>query len=269
MRIYLDGIGVLGPGISGWQAARTVLRGDAPYRPADMSRPSADLLPPAERRRCGDAVKLALHVGIEALHASGASAANLPTVFTSSSGNGEVLHEICETLASAERDLSPTRFHNSVHNAPAGYWSIATGAREPSASLCADRGSFTAGLLEAALLCLDAQRPVLMVSSDTPNPPPLSSASPIAAPFGVALLVNPTMSQASSVGLDVTLTRDGTPTALADTALEQLRQGNTSAQSLVLLAAIASGRTEQVTLEYLPQIHMAVAVGPCATSAAR
>ena len=40
--------------------------------------------------------------------------------------NGQVIHEICEALATDEREVSPTRFHNSVHNASAGYWGIAT-----------------------------------------------------------------------------------------------------------------------------------------------
>ncbi len=45
-------------------------------------------------------------------------------------------------LASAERYISPTRFHNSVHNAAAGYWSIATGATAAANALCAHDASF-------------------------------------------------------------------------------------------------------------------------------
>jgi len=55
----------------------------------------------------------------------------------------------CKTLASDDRSISPTRFHNSVHNAPAGYWGIASGAMTPATVLCAHDASFGAGLLEA------------------------------------------------------------------------------------------------------------------------
>mgnify|MGYP002075717815 CR=1 FL=1 len=34
-------------------------------------------------------------------------------------------------FASDDRLISPTRFHNSVHNAPSGYWSIAARSTRP------------------------------------------------------------------------------------------------------------------------------------------
>jgi len=71
----------------------------------------ANCSPPAERRRYPIPVKLALAVGQEAFQNAGRDAANTATVFTSSSGEGETLHQMCEALASAEREVSPTRFH--------------------------------------------------------------------------------------------------------------------------------------------------------------
>ena len=60
-----------------------------------------------------------------------------------------ICHEICQALALAAREVSPTRFANSVHNAAAGYWSIATGSMMESNVLCAFDASFVAGLLDA------------------------------------------------------------------------------------------------------------------------
>ena len=262
MKAFVDGIGLLAPGISSWSAARSVLSGMAPYSGGEMARPSADLLPPIERRRCGEPAKLALHVGVEALVQSGARADAVPTVFTSSSGNGEVLHQICGTLATAERELSPTRFHNSVHNAPAGYWSIATGSREPSVSLCAYQGSFAAGLVEAALQASAEQRPVLLIACDTVHPEPLHTVCPVIAPFAVAVLLGAAASRASCAAIELTLGRNGEATRLADRALEALRQGNAAARSLPLLAAIAAQRRGTVTIEYLPQLSLAAVVEP-------
>src|SRR5687767_8356979 len=125
---YIEGIGLLGPGLNDWPSGRAVLRGQQPYQAQKTILPAPALLPPAERRRSSEIIKLTLAVGREAITAAGLDAAGLPTVSASSGGDGETCHAICEVLASADRRISPTRFHNSVHNAAAGYWSIATGA---------------------------------------------------------------------------------------------------------------------------------------------
>jgi hypothetical protein len=263
MRVYADGVGVLGPGLDGWAGVRTILRGEAPFAFAEIARPTADLLPPAERRRCGDTVRLALHVGLEAVRHGGARLPELPTVFTSSSGDGEVTHQVCLALARPARDVSPTRFHNSVHNAPAGYWSIATESREPSTSICVFESSFAAGLLEAALQVGTWQRPVLLVAYDAPYPPPLDVLYPMVAPFGVALLLAPAPGPASLGVLTLALDPAAGETPLADPALERLRRGVAAARSLPLLAALARGAATRVALAYLPEIGLAVEVAPC------
>ena len=65
---------------------------------------------------------------------SGIAAPDAAVVFASGDADGENLHHILESLATPEHEVSPTRFHNSVHNAAAGYWNIATGARTPAHS---------------------------------------------------------------------------------------------------------------------------------------
>ena len=130
MRVFVEGVGLLGPGLTGWQASRPVLAGEEAYRAAPTVIGASDLLPVAERRRSPVPVKLALAVGQEAFKNAGRDAAITATVFASSSGEGETLHQMCETLASADRDVSPTRFHNSVHNAASGYWGIANRSHE-------------------------------------------------------------------------------------------------------------------------------------------
>jgi hypothetical protein len=150
MRIFVEGVGLLAPGLPGWQESRAVLAGQAPYLQREVAIPANNMLPPAERRRIGVPVKLALAVGQEAFAQAACDVADIATVFASSSGDGDNIHHICNVLASTERAVSPTRFHNSVHNAAAGYWSIATGCRESSTSLSCYDDSFAAGLLETA-----------------------------------------------------------------------------------------------------------------------
>jgi hypothetical protein len=263
MRVFVDGVGVLGPGLDGWPGARAVLRGEARYAMTEMKPPTADLLPAAERRRCGRPVRLALHVGLEAVRLSGARIATLPTVFTSSSGDGEVTHHLCTALARPEHDVSPTRFHNSVHNAPAGYWSIATESREPSTSLCAFHGSFAAGLLEAGLQAAAEARYVLLVAYDSPYPPPLDVVHPMIAPFAAAFVLAPARGARSLGSLAIELAGAAPETPLADEALERLRRGVAAARSLPLLAALARGERSRAHLAYLPETSLAVEVAPC------
>ncbi|HEY6864854.1 MAG TPA: beta-ketoacyl synthase chain length factor, partial [Burkholderiales bacterium] len=188
MRAYVEGIAVLGPGLAGWEASRAVLAGTAPYRPEAAVVPPSDLLPPAERRRTGLPVKLALAVGREAFLNAGRDASATRTVFTASCGDGQNLHDMCESLARPEREVSPTRFHNSVHNAAAGYWGIATRSREASTSLCAYDASFGAGLLEAmAQVAVDGVA-VALLAYDQPYPEPLHRARPIGGVFAAALV---------------------------------------------------------------------------------
>src|SRR6185437_4923435 len=100
-------------------------------------------------------------------------------------------NEICMTLASGERQLSPTRFHNSVHNAASGYWSIAAAATSASSVLCAYDASFGAGLLEALTQVVVDRTSVLLVAYDAGYPEPLRAARPIPDAFGVAMVLGP------------------------------------------------------------------------------
>jgi hypothetical protein len=172
---FVDGIGLLGPGLSNWAQGRQCLDGSLPYETARCVLPLPMALPSAERRRAGAVVKISLAVGQEAVEASGLQARDLPSVFSSSSGDAVNCHEICAALASNDRLISPTRFHNSVHNASSGYWSIASGAMTSSSVLCARDGGFAAGLLEAMTQCAVDATPVLLVVYDTEYPEPLYS----------------------------------------------------------------------------------------------
>ena len=259
---YIEGIGLLGPGLTGWPDSRAILAGHQPYQPRKSALPSPALLPAAERRRSGAIVKLTLATGLEAIAAAGLNAACLPSVFSSSGSDGENCHAICEMLASDDRQISPTRFHNSVHNAASGYWSIATGAMAASSVLCAFDGSFGAGLLEAlAQVVADNTRTVLL-ACDTPYPEPLYSARPIPDAFGIALVLAPQRSARALSTIVVGLT-DAHADRLEDTALECLRIAIPAARGLPLLRAIALRQNRRVVLDYLDSTRLNVAHTPC------
>jgi hypothetical protein len=261
MRVFVEAVGLCGPGLNGWSASRPVLAGSDPYQPTPVTVPPTPLLPANERRRTVQTVKLALAVGTEAFAAAGRDLADTATVFTSSGGDGETIHEILKALASPDRELSPTRFHNSVHNAPAGYWTIAARCQEPSSSLCCHDASFAAGLLEAAVQATVDDRAVALIAYDLPYPEPLNSVRPIGAAFGVALILAPQKSETSFARLDIELRRNSSgATVMACAALEELRQGTPAARSLPLLAALARSRSATLILDYVPGLEIGVSL---------
>jgi hypothetical protein len=263
---FIEAVGLLGPGLDNWPQAAKVLAGEACCAPQRTILPPPDGLPAAERRRTGSVIKVALAVGHEAAAASGRGAATLATVFAASGGDGQNYHAICETLAGEDRQLSPTRFHNSVHNAPAGYWSIATHAMTAANVLCAFDGSFAAGLLESfGQVCVDA-RPNLLIAYDTDYPEPMRRVRPIIDAFGVALVLAPEAGARTLARLELGLTH-APATVLAAPELEQLRLGNPAARALPLLEALARRRSTGVILEYLPGTQLRVDIAMCGAPA--
>lgn len=259
---WIDGIGLLAPGIADWPAGVEILAGRRSYEPAPTVLSAPAVLPPAERRRASRLVKAALGVGLEAVTGAGADATTLATVFTSSSGDGHNCHALCETLASADRQVSPTRFHNSVHNAAAGYWGIATGAMAASQVLCAFDASFAAGLLEAMVQAGQAATPILLISYDAEYPEPIHSARPVPDAAGIALLLAPQAGQRSLARLAVRLDEaPATPMGLP--VLDQLRTDIPAMRGLPLLDLLARRVDGVASLDYLAPLRLRVEVTPC------
>lgn len=259
----MEAVGLLGPGLDDWEQARSVLAGLADWHPEATRVPPPAALPAAERRRCGLATKIALAVAQQALAAAPPQGSQPATVFTSSGGDGVNCHEICAALASPDRVISPTRFHNSVLNAPSGYWSISTGTVAASTVLCAYDASFGAGLLEAMAQVAADACPVLLLAYDTRYPEPLFGLRPIPDAFGVALLLTPAP-QAARIGrisLDPASCLTQAPAdPCTEPGMEQLRAGIPAARCLPLLRALARGEAGEVTLDYMDGLQLQVSV---------
>ncbi len=250
LRASIVGIGLWGPGLEGWDASRVILAG-APYEPRPSPAPPPSILAPTERRRAGPVVRLALAVAAEAAAASGLPPASLRGVFTSSNGDGVVVGSILDALSTAaagERVVSPTQFHNSVHNAAAGYWSIAMGSQEPATCLGCHDDSWAAGLLTAMASVVSDRQPVLLCGYDHPLPAPLAALRPCTDPFGVGLVLAPSGSRDITVQFEPEPAPGSEP---GDPALLALMRGNAIARALPLLIAIARGGPASVTLPYL------------------
>lgn len=240
-------IGLAAPGLLSWLDGQAVLRGEVDYQPEALARYAPTLLPPNERRRTSEVGRLAFQSAEEAIGGIDGEAWELASVFASSGGDTDIVNRLCLALASDERPVSPTQFHNSVHNAAAGYWSIATRSRGASSSLSAFDGSFAAGLVEAATLACCEKVDVLLVAYDMPVPPPLDAKRPVSEPFTTAMVLTRDAGNTPH-RLHIALDTHGDETRLDNPGLEALRTNNPAARALPLLQAIARGHAERITL---------------------
>ena len=258
----MAGVGLLGPGLANRDEGFAILRGERAYQPAVVHAPEARGLAANEARRCPLPARYALDVGYQALSAAGWTATEVSTVFSSGSGDLDILDKNCRALARSPIALSPTLFHNSVHNAVAGYWGIAMQSRAPSTSLSAYDDSFAAGLLEA-LMSARLGPPCLLVAYDLPPPPALARVRHVTVPFAVAVAVSRERPSGPCVSVEWEWQpRDQSETGLLASDLEALRTSNPAARCLPLLQAIAQGAATRVVLPYLSDGQLVLDVAP-------
>ena len=231
----IAGIGFWGDGLPDWASARAfagsgVLPADAPAKPAPQ------LLAPNERRRAPPSVLVALEVALAACHDAGRDAASLPSVFASTHGDLGITDYMCATLAQNPADVSPTKFHNSVHNAAAGYWTIGSGCMRTTTAISAYRATFAQGLLEAMTqLATDAEA-VLLVGYDTEATGLLSTVTRSAGLLGGALVL---ARDGDGPRLSVSLREGDAPDAAGP--LARRLHANAMAPMLPLFDALAAG----------------------------
>ena len=194
---YVNGVALWAPRLPGWGLAAPVLRGTAEALSQPAARPAPALLAPTERRRAPDTVALALEVAARACESAGADLRELASVFASTHGDLSISDYMSETLARTPALISPTRFHNSVHNAAAGYWSIGTGCMQPYTALTAHEDTFGEGLLEALVQGQAGGSPILLVAYDIEARGPLATVAQSRGILGAAVVVAPDVSDAA------------------------------------------------------------------------
>jgi hypothetical protein len=238
MQLAVDGIGFWGSGLPGWQDAQAFLRGGT--LPGSSARkPAPELLAPNERRRAPDTVALALQVAQAACSDADADPRQLASVFASTHGDLAITDYMCATLAGDPRSISPTRFHNSVHNAAAGYWTIGTGCMRPTTAISAYRASFAQGLLEAFAQLVAGEPQVLLVGYDAESTGPLAAISCSQGLLAGALVLSAGAAGSGRARLRLELQPGAA--AVADDPLTQQYAGNAMAPMLALFALLASG----------------------------
>ncbi|WP_455199413.1 beta-ketoacyl synthase chain length factor [Kaarinaea lacus] len=241
--VHVHAVSIIAPGLSNWSNCREILRGEKDYSHEELPKLAPDLLPKNERRRTTNTIKLALCAGEQATRSPGIDISKISSVFASSNGDLDIIDRICNDLLLPDRPISPTQFHNSVHNAPAGYWAIASHSQRPSNSISAGHYSFAVGLVEAMTIAGIEKETTLLVAYDHPTTEPLTSLAETRIPFACGLLLStdpdtvPGQNPVASLQLAGYDNNDSKP--LENAALEQLCEQSPVAQSLRLLEAIA------------------------------
>jgi hypothetical protein len=249
--LFLEAVGLVAPGLPSWDSGRAVLAVERPFELQAMPAVQPATLPPNERRRAPLGVRLALHAAGQASAGAAPAAAELATVFATSDADMDVVHRLCVALAEDHPGVSPTDFHNSVHNAASGYWSIGAGARGASTTLSAHDFTFAAGLREAFAQAIVDDVDVLLVAFDVAPPPPLLAARPVPHSAALALWLcrRATDRALARLTLAGPLPCAEPEAAMQDGDLEALRRSNPALRGLPLLRAIARRET---ALVYLP-----------------
>ena len=265
--LYIEGVGFWASRLPGWDNARAILRGEAVAPATAQTRPAPALLPPAERRRAPDTVAVSLEVAARACEMAGRDPKLMPSVFASTHGDLAISDAICDTLAKTPLLTSPTKFHNSVHNAAAGYWTIATGCLKPYTSLSGYYFTFGEGLLEAASQALSEDTPVLYVAFDIEARGPVGTMQPSRGVFAAALVIAPEPGERhlAKLTFEVIEGAQSKPTqARAQNAA--LVEGNAMANGLPLFEALADGVERQVVQSLAPELSLRMRLTPAAAA---
>ena len=246
--VYINTLSIAAPSLMGLEQATPILSGKEKWSVSEFPKLTPQLLPANERRRVTNLIKLALHVADEA----NIPGATLPAVFASSDGDLVITHNVCNTLTMDPKHISPTQFHNSVHNAPSGYWAIA--AKSPAASTSISTGdtTFSSGLLEAVTQVLCQQEDVLYVAYDYPVGAPLDKFTNQTQPFATAFVLSLNKTDTSYGNIQLDITHDGiNASKCINSSLNTLHESNPIADSLPLLEALILKNNSTIYLPHL------------------
>jgi hypothetical protein len=236
------GVGAWGPGFADWPGLQArLLNPDDAMPLTAVANPSPQVIPANERRRAPLPVRIAVEVSWQALQQSGLKAEDVACVFGSGLGDTEITDYMCRVLTTELKQLSPTKFHNSVHNAAAGYWTISSGCMKSANSIAAYQMTAGLALLEGMTQCVLQQEPVLVTLFDTEAHAVYRQIFPCSQSFGASVLLRPVPKKPASGSTLLTLTpqKSATPSSFAHPQLESLYAGNPAAKILGLLDALA------------------------------
>lgn len=191
------GLGAWGDYFDSWSSLAELLQSD-PVSKEDSEKalekiagPKPQIIPANERRRAPLPVRLAVESSWQASQMANIDPKELSCVFVSGFGDTQLTDYMCKVLAGESKQLSPTKFHNSVHNAAAGYWTISTGCEQAANSVAGFQHSVPLTLMEAMLQCVEENKPILLTFFDAPVSQVLTDILGQGGSFSCSLIIVP------------------------------------------------------------------------------
>ncbi|MGH8477304.1 MAG: beta-ketoacyl synthase chain length factor [Methylococcales bacterium] len=201
----------------------------------DAMNVNKSLLPTSLRRRASLTTQMAITAATGACEQAGTEPRELASVFASVGGEIRVTDELCLAVADSTQSLSPTRFHNSVHNTTAGYWGILHECRLPAVAIAALEDTFAIALLEACSQLLEYSDDILLVCYDEFWPqylaPPMGSTA-----FASALVLGTEPGDRPPAWISLPYIDSGAP--VLNKQLEELIRAAPVSASIPLLVAL-------------------------------
>ena len=209
-----------------------------------------NLIPAAMRRRTSLTTRMAITAATQACIEAQVDSSILPSVFASLGGEIQVTDALCRLLPNPDELLSPTQFHNSVHNTTAGYWGILNHCQAPTTAIAALDDGFAMGLLEAWSQLQQSPGDILLVCYDEEWPQYL--AAPIGKVAFSCALVLSANDNAKIAACSVPQT--GTPENKLDSAWCELVKAAPAAAAIPLLQALKNRQSGLIPLNIHPAL---------------
>lgn len=267
LQCAIIGCGAWGPGFTDWDSLSSLLTSNQQPE-LTFTKPAPQIIPANERRRAPLLVKMAVETSWQAVSASRLSPQNVACVFGSGLGDTDITDYLCKALTTDLKQLSPTKFHNSVHNTAAGYWTISTACMEAANSIAAYQHTAGMVMLEALCQCIEQEQPVLITLYDTEVSLVLRELFPCEHNIALSLLIAPVQSgYPNPLILSVaTETTANCLRPLRNPALEKIKNTNPAAQLLNLMENIAflqrdelqKGELQQGETDNLSTCHLSI-----------
>jgi hypothetical protein len=242
---YVRGVGLWTPG---YPSPLAWCSGEAD---PEATKPSASLLEGPLRRRATPLTRMGIEVLQQVAAIGKADLATIPSVWATAHGEHSAAIALLGMMQRGEGKLSPTKFHNSVHNTASGYASISSGNCAPSTTLTGGAELVASAFIEAACMLDEFDRDIAMVLADEPLLPPFDRADASTA-LAIALLLSPRADGAFAMLSDVR--RD----AVAPVKHHALFGSLHVSAGLPLIERIVEGRGGTVALEFEGDAHGAV-----------
>ena len=141
-------------------------------RDSTVLKPEARLLKGALKRRSSNVTRMAVEAYSQAANDAGCSPKTAHSVWATAHGEHETALRLFETMHEGEGKVSPTNFHNSVHNSPSGYASISAKNTAPSTTLTGGSELVAAALIEASCMARSFNNDTILVFADEALKPP-------------------------------------------------------------------------------------------------